>query len=193
VVTRRTERTSSDLGDEALLVHARGDAGSFAVFYDRHHPGVHRFFALQSGSRHLAEELSAETFAEALASLGRFDPSLGSGSGWLYAIAHHQWHRFLRRGEVDQRHRHRLRVVVPPAAALEVERVIDVADAHSLRPRLTSALAGLSDPIRSAVLLRVAAELPYAEVAALLGCTEGTARMRVKRGLHQLSHSMERP
>ena len=174
-------------------MRARADAECFARFYDRHHVGVHRFFALHTGSRHLAEELSAETFAEALASLGRFDPALGTATGWLYSIAHHQWHRFLRRGEVDQRHRHRLRIATPAAAPADLERVIDVADARSLRPRLASALAGLSEPVRSAVLLRVGAELPYAEVAALLGCTEGTARMRVKRGLHQLGHTMGQP
>jgi RNA polymerase sigma-70 factor (ECF subfamily) len=190
---RLPHATSSDLDDGSLLVRARTDPEAFAAFYDRLHAPVLRYFLFQTGSHHLAAELTAETFAQALASLGHYDPERGTGSAWLYGIANHQFHRFLRRGEVDHRHRRRLRVVTPTATADEVERAIDVADAHLLLPQLTSALALLSDPIRSAVLLRIGADLPYAEVAARLGCSEGTARIRVSRGLRQLVATMAVP
>jgi DNA-directed RNA polymerase specialized sigma24 family protein len=41
--------------------------------------------------------------------------------------------------------------------------------------------------MREAVFLRVVRELPYDEVAAALGCSAGSARVRVSRGLDRLS------
>lgn len=62
--------------------------------------------------------------------------------------------------------------------------------ADQLRPALTAALAHLSDEQRSAVELRVVHDLDYPDVAFRLGCTEGTARMRVFRGLRQLNAAL---
>ena len=199
MVTRRTggaraqptaAPTSSDPDEGSLLVRARREPEAFGRFYDRCHPSILRYFVAQTGSHHAAVELTAETFAQALASLGKYDPERGSGRAWLAGIAQHQFHRYLRRGEVDARHRRRLRIVSPAATLDEVERVVDLADAELMRPQLISALAALSDPLRSAVLLRIGADLPYSEVAERLGCTEGTARIRVARGLRLLVAEM---
>ena len=189
----RTDPTSSDPDDGSLLVRARTDPEAFGTFYDRRHAAVVRYFLFHTGSHHLAVELTAETFAQALASLDRYDPRRGSGGGWLFGIAAHQFHRFLRRGEVDQRHRRRLRVVTPSATIDEVERAVERADAHLLLPQLTLALSELSDVLRAAVLLRIGADLPYAEVAERLGCSESAARLRVTRGLRQLVATMVEP
>ncbi len=200
--SRRTARTrarlgavetSSDLDDRSLLVRARRDPEAFGIFYDRHQAAIRRWFVYRTGSPHVAAELTAETFAQALAGLRGYDPERGGGRAWLGGIAQHQFHRFLRRGEVDARHRRRLRIVLPTSTIDEVERAVDLADAQLLRPQLSSALASLSDPLRAAVLLRIGADLPYAEVAARLGCTEGTARIRVARGLRLLVARMVSP
>jgi DNA-directed RNA polymerase specialized sigma24 family protein len=44
---------------------------------------------------------------------------------------------------------------------------------------------------RAAVELRVVGELPYAEIAARLDCTENNARQRVHRGLARLNNLMQ--
>jgi RNA polymerase sigma-70 factor (ECF subfamily) len=183
-------RTGSDLDDRSLLVRARREPEAFGRFYDRHQPEVLRYFLQQTGSHHLAAELCAETFAETLANLGQFDPRRGTGKGWLFGIAQHQFHGWLRRGEVDRRHRRRLRIVTPAFTLDDVERAIDLADAELRSPELVTALAALSEPLRSAVLLRIGGDLPYAEVAERLGVKESTARTRVTRGLRQLVAAM---
>lgn len=184
------EERSGDPDDGSLLLRTRTDPSAFGTFYDRHQPELLHFFLLHTGSPHPAAELTAETFAQALASIDGFDPSRGTGGAWLQGIATHQLHRFLRRGEVDRRHRRRLDVVTPTFTADEVERAVDRADADLLQPQLTSALDELSPTLRAAVLLRIGADLPYAEVAERLGCTESTARTRVRRGLRQLVSRM---
>ena len=173
-----------------LLVRAKTDPEAFGELYDRCATDLKGWFLRRTGSPHLAMELTAETFAQALAGVHRYDPTVGNGWGWLFGIATHQFLQLLRRGEVDRRHRQKLAIATPTVALDEVDRAIDAADAQQLLPHLQVALDGLSDGIREAVELRVGLELTYAEVAARLGVTEGHARVRVRRGLRQLATAL---
>jgi DNA-directed RNA polymerase specialized sigma24 family protein len=59
--------------DASLLA---GDAHDFAAFYRRHEDAVLSFFLRRTGGADLAADLTAETFARALAGRQRFDPAL---------------------------------------------------------------------------------------------------------------------
>jgi RNA polymerase sigma factor (sigma-70 family) len=180
-----SEEASSDPAG-SLLVRALTDPEAFGEFYDRYHVILLGWFLHRTGSPHLAAELTAETFAQTLASLEQYDPARGSGTTWLFGIAGHQFHGFLRRGDIERRHRRHLHLITPDLRVDELDRVVDRLDAEVRVPELANALNDLSEALRSAVLLRIGADLPYPEVAARLGCTEGTARARVARGLRQL-------
>jgi RNA polymerase sigma-70 factor, ECF subfamily len=52
---------------------------------------------------------------------------------------------------------------------------------------LGAALASLPDSQRNALELRVVGDLPYRDVAGVLGCTETAARIRVMRALDRLA------
>ena len=56
---------------------------------------------------------------------------------------------------------------------------------------LQAALQKLSPELRETVILRDLEELEYREIATRLGCTEGSARTRVHRGLARLASLME--
>ena len=62
----------------------------------------------RTGDGELAADLTAETFAAALASRRRFDPAKGPAIGWLYGIARHKLARTLERGRVEDRARRTL-------------------------------------------------------------------------------------
>lgn len=185
------EQASSDLG--SLLVRARTDPAAFAAFYRSSHDMVLRHFMRLTSCAHTSVELAAETFAQALACVDRYEPGRGTGSAWLFGIANHQFHKYLRRGDVARRYRSRLGVTTPSVSEDDVERIEALADIKVLLPRLDAALALLSAGVRAAVELRVGQDLPYAEVAARLGCTEGSARVRVARGLKTLTAAMGAP
>ena len=176
--------------DGALLVRARDEPELIGVLFDRHQAAVARYFLRLTGSPHVAGELTAETFAQAIVALHRYDPERGSGATWLYAIAAHQFHRFLRRGEVDRRYRARTGVVTAATTGDDLERIVELAARAEEIALLRSALDQLSPGVRAAVELRVGHELPYAEVAARLGCTEGSARVRVARGMRHLTTAL---
>ena len=62
----------------------------------------------------------------------------------------------------------------------------DQAQRHDGQARLGNLLTDLPDPQRTAVVLRHVVGLPYAEMAVVMGCPEGTAKSHVARGLQRL-------
>ena len=57
---------------------------------------------------------------------------------------------------------------------------------HDGQARLGGLLTELPDAQRTAVVLRHVVGLPYAEMAVVMGCPEGTAKSHVARGLQRL-------
>ena len=122
-----------------------------------------------------ADDAWSETFLAAL----RAYPSLRSGSnvrGWLVTIAHHK--------AIDQI-RARQRVAVPagdlPAGLPGGEPGPEPADTE-----LRGALAALPFKQRAAVAYRYLADLSYADVAALLECSQAAARRSAADGIARL-------
>ncbi|MEU9921928.1 RNA polymerase sigma factor [Streptomyces griseoluteus] len=66
-----------------------GDRDAFATLYNGHRGMVFSYLVTRTRSRVLAEDLTSETFARALASIDRFSENAASGGfgGWLYRIA----------------------------------------------------------------------------------------------------------
>jgi RNA polymerase sigma factor (sigma-70 family) len=146
------------------------DEAAFAELYDRHAPPLAAWLRRRSDPD-TAQELLAETFAEAWCGRRRFKPERGSPRAWLFGIAQNLLFGYYRRLEVEDRARRKLGV-----AALEPA-VYDDADAR---------LAGLAEGTREAVLLRVVEQLSYDELGRRLGCSSPAARLRVSRGLREL-------
>ncbi len=74
--------------DEDLLRAARCDAGAFAVLYDRHAPAPARWLERRSDPD-AAQELLAETFAQAWIARRRYRPGRGPVRAWLFGMAQH--------------------------------------------------------------------------------------------------------
>jgi RNA polymerase sigma-70 factor, ECF subfamily len=158
------------------------DEAAFAELYDRHAPALAAWLRRRSDPD-TAQELLAETFAEAWCSRRRFKPERGPARAWLFGIAQHLLFGYYRRLEVEDRARRRLGVVLEPALEDDADARLDAA---GLRAELSARLARLGDGTREAVLLRVVEQLDYPELAGRLGCSNAAARLRVSRGLREL-------
>jgi RNA polymerase sigma factor (sigma-70 family) len=122
-----------------------------------------------------AEDAWAETFLAAL----RAYPSRRPGSnvrGWLVTIAHNK--------AVDEI-RGRLRIPVPAGDVAERLRGGE-GEPEPADSELHGALAALPPKQRGAVVYRYLADLPYAEVAALLECSQAAARRSAADGIARL-------
>lgn len=184
-----TGRLVDDQRTDAELLRS-GDGAAFGLFYDRHARWLLTYFYRRTACPHTAADLAAETMAAAYLSRDRYREERGVPRAWLTGIARHQLARFLRRRRVAEQARRRLGV--PPVAIDDgsLERIEALVDLSPLRRRLQEAVAGLSKSVAAAVMLRVGEELPYAEVARRLGCSEGAARVRVTRGLAKLARDL---
>jgi RNA polymerase sigma-70 factor (sigma-E family) len=161
-----------------------GDDADFREFARARALVLRRTAYLLCGDWHLAEDLVQNALVK------------------LYRV----WPKISRRGPVDNyarqvllrcwlderrrpwRHRERRDGVVPdqPSPALET----------GISAPLLRALAEVPPKQRAAVVLRYCADLPAADVAEVLRCSEGTVRSQAARGLETLrgvlEHSAER-
>jgi RNA polymerase sigma factor (sigma-70 family) len=169
--------------EQALLVQARSSAESFAVFYRHFERSVLGFFMGATGRAELAADLTAETFACALESVGTYDPVKGRADQWLFGIARNVLGKSYRRGRVDAAARVRLglpELVLDDDMAGAISRLIAGPD------QATAALARLPQEQRRAIEGRVLQERDYADIAGELRCSEAVVRQRVSRGLRAL-------
>ena len=182
------EETLHD-GDLLILSVRRPEA--FVIFYQRHAEGLLRYFARRTLEPDVAAELTAETFAEAYASRGRYRDVGSDAAAWLFGIARHQLSRFFRSGGVDARARRRLGMPQRDVSDEDQERIERLADLAAVRRLVADALDRLPLGERRAVTLRVVDELAYDDVARTLGCSHEAARARVSRGLRRLGRLLE--
>jgi DNA-directed RNA polymerase specialized sigma24 family protein len=148
----------------------------FQVLVDRHAGDLHRYLVAVVG-----RDDAGDAFQDVMVAALRAYPDLGNDQnlkGWLFTVAHNQ--------AVD-RHRRRARrpaevalvaaggVAAPPTGGPRV-------DEHGL----WQAVAELPPMQRSAVVLRYAVDLPYRDIAAVLGCSEPAARQNVSEALKNL-------
>ena len=173
--------------DVQLLRAAAKDPNAFAGFYREHADWVYRWFRARVGDPDAATDLTAETFAQALLSLGRFrgrEP--GSGTSWLFGIARNLLGHYFARRAVETRARDRLGMPRRDYEPEEYEAVDARLDAETLAGEIAAALGGLPRELREALELRVVGGLEYDELALAAGISEPNARMRVSRGLRAL-------
>jgi RNA polymerase sigma factor (sigma-70 family) len=165
---------------------------AFIDFYERNAETVLLFFTRRTLDAELALDLTAETFAQAWRGWPRVRlDSVEEVQGWLFTIARRQLSRYLRRGAVEQKALKQLGFAVPQLADDEIAEIERVAEIDGIRSVLAAELEKLNGDQRTALQLRIVDELPYQEVAKLLGVTEPTARARVSRGLRALAIALE--
>ena len=139
--------------------------------YQQHAQTVYKFLLAQCRDAHLAEELTQETFYQAIRSVDRFNGSC-KVSVWLCQIAKHLWYQHLRK------HRREAaegppETVLPPA---EEETLAQEGQLELLRK-----IHALSPDAREVVYLRSFGGLSFREIGDVCGRTETWARVTFYR------------
>src|SRR6185503_13089891 len=119
------------VSDEELL--ASHDLGSFAAFYRTHVDALLGYFCRRTRDPELAADLTAETFAAALAGRRRYRPEAGSASAWLYGIAAKQLAYAQRRAAAERRARRRLGMERIELLDADIERINALGEAVNAR------------------------------------------------------------
>ena len=175
---------STPLTDEELLTSH--ELGSFALFYRAHVDELLGFFCRRTRDAELAADLTAETFAAALAGRRRFRPEAGSATAWLFGIATKQLAAAQRRAAAERRARRRLGMERIELLDADIERI------NALGP-WTSArvwVERLAPEQRDAITAHVIHGRGYEELAEASHTSEAVVRKRVSRGLAAVRQRM---
>ena len=146
--------------------------------YRQYAQTVYRFLIAKTGSADLAEELTQETFYQAVKSIDRFDGSCQI-STWLCAIARNV---LMSHNRKQMQQPLSLEEIPEPSGVSAEDTVLERAG----RERLYAAIHRLSDPGREILYLRLLGALSFREIGSILGQSENWARVnyyRAKQGL----------
>ena len=148
------------------------------AIYRHHAQTVYKFLLSQTRDPGLAEELTQETFYQAVRSIDRFDGKC-KVSVWLCQIAKHLWYQQLRKQKREG-----------PLSEEGVDVPLPSAEEETLdragRLELLRQVHSLPEPCREVVYLRAFGDLSFREIGDVLGKTETWARVTFYRGKEKL-------
>ncbi len=172
---------SDGVGMTTLERARAGGRDALAELWRTHHAAVLRYLrAKRVGS---PEDVASQVWIDVARSIDRFEGDADDFRRWLFTIAH--------RRSVDE-----VRRAVRRADDAQVEPVpSDGADVEHERngalERAIELVSQLPDNLAEAVMLRVVNDLSIADVAAVMGTTEGNVRVLVHRGVTRLRRMMD--
>jgi RNA polymerase sigma-70 factor (ECF subfamily) len=171
-----------------LLKEAQGgDKRAFSRLVALHQRRVYACAVSMLGDGGDADDAVQETFMRAWRAIGRFD-GRSQLSTWLYRVCVNVCLNHIRR-----RKRHDASDIsdprVPEPTADPTQGTTDprhALEARQLSSRLESALEGLSESLRTTVVLVLVHGMPQKEAASVLGCSEGTIAWRIHEARRRL-------
>lgn len=171
----------------ADLVAARlREPAAVTRIYTAYAPALFRFFMASVGDRHLAEDLTGNTFVSAIEGLPRFRGPVEALGGWLFQIARHDLYD-------HRRKQSRTRIEPLDENLAEATRSDATVDPEELAidrlegSRVLGAMRELSPDQREVLLLRMAADLTAPEVARILNKSTEAVKALQRRGLASLA------
>lgn len=154
--------------------------------YQEYSTMVYKFLMTLTGNAQLSEELTQETFYQAVKSAASFDGSC-KVSTWLCQIAKHLWLQELERQKrkgstveldetIESSHKTPIEQVIAADEKLAVYKVIHI----------------LKGNAKEVVLLRLNGEFSFKEIGEIFGKTENWARVTYYRAKQKIMEGMSR-
>src|SRR5450755_3623626 len=173
-------RRSADAQDAALIAQvARGDVAAFEALYRSYHTRLGRFLGLMTRQRGVVEEVLNDTLLVVWKRAGSFNGQC-KVSTWVFAIAYRTALKALRQRDYPFDN---------DTAAEEPCDEPGPEEQRSIgerRAALARALEALSNEQRSVLVLTYFHDLPYAEIAEIVGCPVDTVKTRAFHGRRRL-------
>ena len=79
--------TALILDENALVKETIRDRRAFLALYDAYFPRIYTYFRYRCRDPHACDDLTAQTFDQAMAHLSQYDPHKGPFAAWLFGIA----------------------------------------------------------------------------------------------------------
>jgi|SRR5579864_2694977 len=173
------QRTELSIEGQHIVAARRREPGAFEALVRRHQGPLYNFCLRMLGQSEDAADVAQETFVQLYSHLGRLDEHEPIAP-WLFRVARNRCIDVIRRRRtvplaVDDH-------AVPEFDPADNEPLPDeLAERADLQRLLTQAIQALPPAYAEVVSLRYAGERSFAEIAQILGCDEGAARVRFHR------------
>ena len=150
---------------------------AFHDLYQRYAPDVYRFALWLSGDPAEADDIASETFVRAWA--GRSKIQTETVKAYLFTIARNLF--------LKQQRRQKRQVGLEYAVRETTVEPQTVVEGRLTLAQVLQQLQDLPESDRAALVLRVQHELPYAEIARVLGISLASAKVKVHRARLKLT------
>jgi RNA polymerase sigma-70 factor (ECF subfamily) len=182
--TRAATRPAAESSQDVRRLVERAQAGdrqALEELYLLHFDRIYSYLHMSVGNRHDAEDLTTQTFMKMLESIKGFRWRAAPFSAWLFRIAHNlamDHFRAARRWQPEED---------VPEPAGETEPSAEAAALQSIgRQSMLELIEDLSQEQKQVLTLKFVFNLPNAEVATVLGKTEGAVKSLQHRALVSL-------
>jgi RNA polymerase sigma-70 factor (ECF subfamily) len=170
--------------ETTLVEHAvAGDGDAFGELYLLHLDTIYRYVYYRVGDASDAEDLTEQVFLKAWESLSGYKQRGNPFASWLYRIAHNTTVDHYRRQKPTVPMPSPEEVDLPGEQPSSLEQIIKAEEASALATAITQ----LPEAQQQVIILRFIEGLKHAEVARIIGKSEGACRVIQHRALVALN------
>jgi RNA polymerase sigma-70 factor (ECF subfamily) len=165
--------------DGVLIARAGENPEAFGVLYERYVDRIYNYIYYRTGNHHDAEDLTSHTFHRAFQHVPRYVDRGVPFSAWLYRIAHNlvaNWHR-------DRSRRQIISIDDLVLTSQRKEDPVSVTEARDRQAWLLKMVHRLPPERQQLLILKFIEEMSNAEIAEVMGRTEGAIKSLYHRTL----------
>ena len=158
----------------------------FEQLYETYFNDVYLYILRLSGNKHIAEEITSDTFFKAMKSIDSFRGD-SDVRVWLCQIAKNSYYSFLRKNR-------RIELVDETKISDITDVSSDVEERCTLRSEaeeVRKILHGVSEPYKEVFMWRVCAELSFKQIAQIFGKSENWACVTYHRARKMIKERLE--
>ena len=182
-----------DLSEEKELVRqAQKAPDAFAKLYDQYYPKIFGYILRRTANLEAAQDLTSETFLNALRKLWQFQWRNISFSSWLYKIAANEINQYFRKAEykksisLEELEEQGFKPVSPNDPESELVEAQEKLKQHQDFLEIQEKIVRLPAKYQEVIALRFFEQKQIKEISEILGKKEGTIKSLLHRAVEKL-------
>ncbi len=172
--------------ENAIMLARNGDSEAFSFLYNQNVTRIYNYIFYRIGSEDDAEDITSRVFYRAFGHIKTYEDKGIPFSAWLYRIAHNliaNWHR-------DRQRRKEVSLEDQPEIPHRVDLPETWVEKKQETELLLKGIRRLAPDRQQLILLKYLEDLSNAEIALIMGRTEGAIKSLYHRGLLTLKDEM---
>ncbi|MEM8846448.1 MAG: RNA polymerase sigma factor [Bacteroidota bacterium] len=172
-----------DLTDNALMLKVKkGDLDKLGLLYERHKKKLFGFFYNLGNNPSVSEDLVQNVFVRMLQYKNSFSGD-GAFAAWMFRMARNVNYDYHKKTMKTEFSGNSFNIEIKDPMNDELNEEMEAEGNNAL---LRRAMAKLSEEKRQLLVLTKYKGLKFSELAEVIGCSEGAAKVRVHRALKEL-------